>query len=70
MDATKGAFKSILAGELNVTVECGPLLAPQVYMAALKALNGEPLPKWIPASEGVFRSDMPNLQKIADGRLY
>ncbi|MDX9955533.1 MAG: ABC transporter substrate-binding protein [Anaerolineae bacterium] len=70
VDATAGAFKAMLAGELNVTVECNPLLAPQVYEAALKALNGETLPKWIPSQEGVFSADMPNLQEIADGRKY
>jgi ABC-type sugar transport system substrate-binding protein len=69
-DATAGAFKAMLSGELNVTVECNPLLAPQVYEAALKALNGESMPKWIPSQEGVFSSDMPNLQEIADGRKY
>lgn len=53
-----------------MTVECNPLLAPQVYEAALKALNGETLPKWIPSQESVFRSDMPNLQEIADSRKY
>ena len=57
-----GAFKSMLAGELNVTVECNPLLAPQVYEAALKAANGETLPKWVPSQEGVFRSDNANLR--------
>jgi ABC-type sugar transport system substrate-binding protein len=70
VDATAGAFKAMLDGDLNVTVECNPLLAPQVYEAALKALNGESLPKWIPSQEGVFSSDMPNLQEIADGRKY
>ena len=70
VDATSGAFEAMLAGELNVTVECNPLLAPQVYEAALKALNGETLPKWIPSREDVFRSDMPNLQEIAAGRKY
>jgi ABC-type sugar transport system substrate-binding protein len=70
IDATAGAFEAMLAGELNVTVECNPLLAPQAYEAALKALNGEKLPKWIPTQEGVFRSDMPNLQEIADSRKY
>jgi hypothetical protein len=25
-----------------------------VYEAALKALNGESLPKWVPSQEGVF----------------
>ncbi|HET9910945.1 MAG TPA: ABC transporter substrate-binding protein [Anaerolineales bacterium] len=70
VDATAGAFESMLAGELNVTVECNPLLAPQVYEAALKAANGETLPKWVPSLEDVFRADDPNLQTIADGRKY
>jgi simple sugar transport system substrate-binding protein len=54
VDATAGAFKAMIAGEINTVVECNPLLAPQVYEAALKALNGETLPKWIPSQEGVF----------------
>jgi len=70
VDATAGAFEAMLAGELNVSVECNPLLAPQVYEAALKALNGEDLPKWIPSMDAVFRSDMPNLQEIAEDRPY
>lgn len=70
VDATAGAFKAMLTGELNVTVECNPLLAPQVYEAALKALNGEELPKWVPSQEGVFRASDANLQEIADGRKY
>ena len=65
-----GAFKSMLDGDLSVTVECNPLLAPQVYEAALKAVNGESLPKWVPSQEGVFRATDPNLQEIADGRKY
>ena len=44
--------------------------APQVYEAALAALNGESLPKWIPSIEGVFYSDDPNLKEIAAGRKY
>jgi len=54
VDATAGAFKGMIAGEINTVVECNPLLAPQVYEAALKALNGESLPKWVPSNEGVF----------------
>ncbi len=54
VDATAGAFKAMIAGEINTVVECNPLLAPQVYEAALKALNGETLPKWVPSQEGVF----------------
>ena len=41
VDATAGAFQAMLDGTLNVTVECNPLLAPQVYEAALAAMNGE-----------------------------
>ena len=41
VDATKGAFEAMIAGTINVAVECNPLLAPQVYEAALKAVNGE-----------------------------
>jgi ABC-type sugar transport system substrate-binding protein len=70
VDATGGAFQAMLDGTLNVTVECNPLLAPQVYEAALAAVNGESLPKWIPSEEGVFYMDDPNLQSIADGRAY
>ncbi|HJS29925.1 MAG TPA: ABC transporter substrate-binding protein [Anaerolineales bacterium] len=70
VDATGNAFKAMLDGDLAVTVECNPLLGPQVYEAALKAANGEELPKWVPSQEGVFRADDPNLEEIAAGRTY
>jgi ABC-type sugar transport system substrate-binding protein len=70
VDATAGAFQAMLDGTLNVTVECNPLIAPQVYEAALAAMNGETLPKWIVSIEGVFYMDDPNLQEIAAGRKY
>jgi ABC-type sugar transport system substrate-binding protein len=70
VDATAGAFQAMLDGTLNVTVECNPLLAPQVYEAALAALNGETLPKWIPSQESVFYMIDPNLKDIAAGRKY
>ena len=70
VDATAGAFQAMLDGTLNVTVECNPLLAPQVYEAALKAANGESQPKWVPSQESVFFADDPNLQTIISGRTY
>lgn len=70
VDATAGAFQAMLDGTLNVTVECNPLLAPQVYEAAVAALNGETLPKWIPSQESVFYMVDPNLPEIAAGRKY
>ncbi len=68
VDATAGAFRAMIAGDLNVTVECNPLLAPQVYEAALAALNGEPLPKWIPSQEGVFYAE--DAETILPTRKY
>jgi simple sugar transport system substrate-binding protein len=70
VDATAGAFKAMQDGTLNVTVECNPLLAPQVFDAALKAANGEDLPDWIPSQEDVFRATDPNLNEIVQGRKY
>lgn len=69
-DATANAFKAMLEGTVNVSIECNPLLAPQVYEAALKGLNGEEMPKYVPSQEGIFRADDPNLQQITDGRTY
>ena len=54
VDATRGAFEAMLAGKLNATVECNPLLGPQFLELALKVINGEKIPKWIPSQEGVF----------------
>jgi galactofuranose transport system substrate-binding protein len=68
VDATKGAFEAMIRGEINTVVECNPLLAPQVYEAALKALNGEELPKWIPSQEGVFYQA--DAEKILPTRTY
>ena len=70
VDATAGAFQAMLEGTLNVTVECNPLLAPQVYEAALKAANGGILPKWVPSQESVFDAQDPDLQTIIAGRTY
>ncbi len=55
VDATANGFKAMIAGELGADIECNPLLAPQVYEAALKAVNGDTsLPKWVPSQEGEF----------------
>lgn len=68
VDATAGAFKAMIAGDVNTVVECNPLLAPQVYEAALKALNGEDLPKWVPSQEGVFYAE--DAETILPTRKY
>ena len=41
VDATADGFEYLIPGKINALIECNPLLAPQVYEAALAALNGE-----------------------------
>ena len=54
-DATADGFKYLISGELNADIECNPLLAPQVYEAALKAMNGDTsVATWTPSQEGQF----------------
>jgi simple sugar transport system substrate-binding protein len=54
VDAARGAFEAMIAGKLNATVECNPLLGPQFFELALKVVNGESIPKWVPSIESVF----------------
>jgi len=54
VDAVKGAFEAMMAGKMNVSVECSPLLGPQLMEAAKKLKAGETLPRWIKTNEGVF----------------
>ncbi len=57
VDATRSAFEAMLNGTLNATVECNPLLGPQFFELALKVINGEEVPKWVPSLESVFFPD-------------
>jgi simple sugar transport system substrate-binding protein len=55
LDATADGFKYLISGELGADIECNPLLAPQVYDAAVKAMNGDiTVPTWVPSQEGEF----------------
>ncbi|WP_437604265.1 ABC transporter substrate-binding protein [Sorangium sp. So ce590] len=54
IDAVKGAFEAMMAGKLNVTVECSPLLGPQLMSAVKDVVAGKTLPKRIVTEEGVF----------------
>lgn len=57
VDASHGAFEAMIAGKLNATIECNPLLGPQFFEQALKVVNGEAVPKWVPSQEGIFLPD-------------
>jgi ABC-type sugar transport system substrate-binding protein len=54
VDAVKGAFEAMMAGKLNVSVECSPLLGPQLMEAVKDVLAGKPLQKRIVTKETIF----------------
>jgi ABC-type sugar transport system substrate-binding protein len=68
IDASHGAFEAMIAGKLNATIECNPLLGPQFFALALKVVNGEDVPKWVPSIEGIFFPE--NAAQILPTRKY
>ena len=54
IDAVKGAFEAMMAGKLNVSVECSPLLGPQLMQAVKDLKAGKALPRRIVTQEGIF----------------
>jgi simple sugar transport system substrate-binding protein len=58
IDGVKGAFEAMIAGKLNVTVECNPLLGPQLMQIAKDVAAGKPVPKRVVTQEGVFPAEV------------
>ena len=54
IDAVNGAFEAMIAGKLNVSVECSPLLGPQLMSAVKDLKAGKTLQKRIVTEEGIF----------------
>lgn len=72
-DGTADGFAYLMTGQLNVDVEYNPLLAPQVYGMALRALNGDTTaPKFIASLDRTFTSSMgvAALKAFLAGRDY
>jgi simple sugar transport system substrate-binding protein len=57
IDSVKGAFEAMIAGKLNCTVECSPLLGPQLMDAVKDLMAGKSLPKRIITNEGVYPAE-------------
>jgi len=68
VDGIHDAFQAMIDGKLNATVECNPLLGPQFYDLALRVVNHEKVPKWVPSEEGVFLPG--NAAEILPTRKY
>jgi simple sugar transport system substrate-binding protein len=58
IDGVKGAFEAMMAGKLNCSVECSPLLGPQVMSAVEDLMAGKTLPRRIVTEEGVFPAEV------------
>jgi simple sugar transport system substrate-binding protein len=54
IDAVKGAFDAMIAGKLNASIECNPLLGPQLMAAVKDVVAGKPIPRRIVTEESVF----------------
>jgi len=57
IDAIKAAFEAIGRGDMNATVECSPLLGPLGFEALTKAINGEPVDKYIINPDKLYDQD-------------
>jgi simple sugar transport system substrate-binding protein len=58
VDAVKGAFEAMIAGKLNVSVECSPLLGPQLMDTVKDVVAGKQVPKRIVTKEGIFPAEV------------
>jgi galactofuranose transport system substrate-binding protein len=54
IDAVKGAFEAMIAGKLNVTIECNPLLGPQLMTSVTEVVAGRPIARRIVVDEQIF----------------
>jgi galactofuranose transport system substrate-binding protein len=54
IDGVRGAFEAMKDGKLNVTVECNPLLGPQLFDLIEKVAKGESVPTRVVTEEGVY----------------
>ena len=68
VDGTSEALKAIKDGKLNCSVECSPLLGPQVMKAITDLMSGKELPLRIITDEIVFTSE--NVKDALPGRKY
>lgn len=56
IDSVKEAFEAMIAGKLNATVECNPLLGPILFDSIEKQHKGETLPKWVKQTDRLFEA--------------
>lgn len=67
-DAVKAAFEAMIAGELNVSIECNPLHGPRVAVLAKKIMKGEAVDKIQYVEEGIYPAE--SAERELPNRLY
>jgi len=68
IDGVKGAFEAMVAGKLNASIECNPLLGAQLMSAVKDVVAGKPIPKRIVTEESVF--SQANARDVMPTRKY
>jgi galactofuranose transport system substrate-binding protein len=58
IDGVKGAFEAMVAGKLNCSVECNPLLGPAAFDAVEAVLAGKALPKKTIVKDRIFEQSV------------
>jgi ABC-type sugar transport system substrate-binding protein len=54
IEGSRKGLEAIVAGKLNVTVECSPLLGPQLMAVVKQLAAGKPVPRRVITRESVF----------------
>lgn len=68
IDGVHAAFEAMIAGKLNATVECNPLLGPLAFDAVEKAVKKQPVPKRTVVEDRLF--EMQNAARDIKTREY
>jgi len=68
IDGVKGAFEAMVAGKLNCTVECNPLLGPAAFDAIEAVKAGKEVPKKTIVKDEVF--DQSVAKDVISSRKY
>jgi len=57
VDGSREALEAMIAGKLNVSVECSPLLGPPLMAAVRELASGRPIPRRLVTEESVFSAE-------------
>ena len=68
IEGSRKGLEAIVAGKINLSVECSPLLGPQLMAVAKDLAAGKPVPKRVITRESVFTRE--NAATELPGRAY